>query len=114
MIRDLHLPSSDQFTNPLKRSTHCTSKQDRHCSLNRHRICDIPSIQGLLISCLSLFAEYGTGGKSAVVNGAILRNRLGLAAPFSPSIPSIQVVSSRTSRVSYSARFYCHKKGGLR
>jgi hypothetical protein len=27
MIRDLHLPSGDQFTNPLKRSTHRTSKQ---------------------------------------------------------------------------------------
>jgi hypothetical protein len=28
MIRDLHLPLGDQFTNPLKRSTHRTSKQD--------------------------------------------------------------------------------------
>jgi hypothetical protein len=28
MIRDLHLPSGDQLTNPLKRSTHRTSKQD--------------------------------------------------------------------------------------
>jgi hypothetical protein len=28
MIRDLHLPSGDQFTNPLKRSTHRTSQQD--------------------------------------------------------------------------------------
>ena len=27
MIRDLHLPSGDQFTNPLKRSTHRISKQ---------------------------------------------------------------------------------------
>jgi hypothetical protein len=28
MIRDLHLPSGDQFTNPLKRSAHHTSGQD--------------------------------------------------------------------------------------
>jgi hypothetical protein len=28
MIRDLHLPSGDQLTNPLKRSTHRTSMQD--------------------------------------------------------------------------------------
>ena len=28
MIRDLHLPSGDQFTNPLKRSAHRTSGQD--------------------------------------------------------------------------------------
>ena len=28
MIRDLHLPSGDQVTNPLKRSAHRTSGQD--------------------------------------------------------------------------------------
>jgi len=36
----------------------------RHCSQKGHRICDIPSIQGLSISCLSLLSATSRKGET--------------------------------------------------